>query len=46
VTCDVCDEPADVALVQPGDDTADGPTALCAYHLAKFAVDLLAKRSD
>jgi hypothetical protein len=46
VTCDVCDQPADVAIVQPGDDTSPGPSALCAYHLALFAVQLLAGRRD
>ncbi|MGY0497025.1 hypothetical protein ACWZHB_00810 [Nocardia sp. FBN12] len=45
MTCDVCDEPGDVALIQPGDTTADGPTALCAEHLTRFSIALLLSRS-
>lgn len=41
MTCDLCDQPAAVAVVHPGAND-DGPTTLCAYHLARFAIDLLA----
>lgn len=45
MTCDVCGNSADVLIVQPGDETSDGPVPLCAHHLATFAVDLLASQS-
>lgn len=45
MTCDVCGKPAQVLIMQPGDDTAEGPTPLCAYDLARFAVDLLARET-
>lgn len=43
MTCDVCDGPADVALVQP----SDSPIAytLCAQHLVGFANDLLSTQT-
>ncbi|TDP29846.1 hypothetical protein [Nocardia ignorata] len=41
MTCDVCDEPAKVLVVQP-DEPGGVPHPLCALHLAQFAQDLLA----
>lgn len=42
LTCDSCSEPAEVTLGTPDND----PRPMCAYHLARLAVDLLGDRDE
>ncbi|WP_043654500.1 hypothetical protein [Nocardia thailandica] len=44
-TCDVCDEPAEVIVVQPSEDGGH-PHPLCAEHVEQLGRDLKADRGD